>query len=939
MANTPEIAVPDFATACARAREMEKNLLSAKPSPISGSLLPEEGEELFPQEYESHTYAFLLSEAQKIERKLYMKGLQKTMQSSRQGASGAPSIDEAKMEADLHKFASVGELPQAPTLPQEKAQPPAPPVAKAPLPKLPSFPFGKKKEGKNEGQSVQPAKEAPAAMPQQGFSVTQEFRAKPPPVPQVGKETEEKQNDIVPQEAQEFEREHPGYEPPEEEESDDEKLVGPPLQETKGDEEDFIVPGKEKAPVEEGKEKFAALSEEPLSALREIPEPGQQPPAARSPSSASKLSPRLRAIIEEKLRREEERKKKEAQEAAGFEKPIEVQAEEVAPAAKQEGEMALSARERLIRKLQKEPGAAKPLKQREMPLGQEAPEPTSAGQEAGEEKGAEQEEMPGQQYPKEKEEEKREPKSLPRQSKRKSASEPQEAQEEVPAVLPKEEFPSAKANQAPASGITIQPIFPGEEAARQPQQQAKPVEESERLRRIQRIIEELSPDKYRASAISAQPAKGEPQEPRQGQPAEEGLQEEHADAKQPARGGPRKARREERAKAEGQGVKTPSRTLPVKQTPKQPSAKKGRAQASEKVPVSTKKIPEAKKALLQEQEKQQKKKSPALQEEEAPIQKKMKLQQTAKLPANKGRVLPQKPAPVQLAPLKVGKRILPGGQLAQTPAQETGAQTYVPPARQQLISKMQQKEEEAQQEESLAAQEGESQELPEEEPSGPKASDRLPPAYKQAIPKKTAYDEPVEKEATPEEIAEERRMRSQAAALEEKLRQAQALNEGQDAAQTRQPAPPQASLQPTSTSSPSAAKKTRDIAGEASLPEGKEGEMIDEAEIPKPPSEEPPASPVDYAMAKGEFKRKLEDVEVKEKALAQTDEFVEQYAKENLVWLYEIYKMGGMTREDFLQKSREKLQEAASSQQQEQEPPASNPALSNLEKELERKKK
>ena len=100
-------------------------------------------------------------------------------------------------------------------------------------------------------------------------------------------------------------------------------------------------------------------------------------------------------------------------------------------------------------------------------------------------------------------------------------------------------------------------------------------------------------------------------------------------------------------------------------------------------------------------------------------------------------------------------------------------------------------------------------------------------------------------------------------------------------------------------------RKTREISGEAALPEN-ESEPIEDSEIPKPPQVEE-VEKGEYEEAKGEFKRKLAGEEIQQKAQEQSDDMLEQYAKENVVWLYEIYKMGGVSREEFLQKMREKL--------------------------------
>jgi hypothetical protein len=1014
MPDPSDASVPDFATACAKAREMEKNLLTAKPSPISGPLSIHPDEEIFPQEYESYTYAYLLSEAQKVERTLYMKGLQTSMSSQKPGAK---SIDESKMEAELRKFAGAGELPQVPALPQEKQQAPVLPPSKA-MPgglRLPEIPLGKKKEEK--GKTAAPPPPSPS-----GFSVTQTFRAKPPAIPITpgeAHEAEEIAEESVPQEAAEFEQEHPGYQPPEEE------------PEKPGSEPDFIGPEKEPqfsakkqeegasephfaAKRQEGKTRpglsqITMDEDENLAVEREIPETSM-PQAPPSASSASKLSPRLREIIEAKLRREEERKKKEAEILEGIELKPQEEGKKEAP---QEEEIVLSARERLIRKLQKQSWQqAKPSLQPAQetvpsePHEQEAPRQPEGDMHADEGQAQLEGEPSAEEEP--------------------AKTAPQESPSARKPKLPQEESAPALPSRAPAGGITIQPIFAGEESHVQSQPE-KPAVESERLKKIQRIIEELSPDKYKAGAIAPreeQEGKGQANAkpgpiPRQMQEGDQPLPK--------AKPKLRLEQIEEEEQEEEVGPPSPKpglqkgkaapKTVP-KSLGKKPQAKK--QIAKETVPVSKKgkgKIqqkPAARKPAAVEEEmpaRQQakrtlparaepeemgeetpqeeaaptfapKKRTLPREEAQAPAPKKRLLPseeeankqeaEGAQAPAPKKRILPQAPEPEEempppkrgrvfpapqaqppvAAPIKVGKRILPGGSRPQVREEEEQvAETYVPPARQKLVPKMRQEEIE---EESVSEEETEEEPMPqkprvrmrEEETGEPALARRqaprgqeieeeqipvqkipsgLPPAYGRAIPKKAADDAPVDEEPSPEQLAEERRRQQNAAALAAKLRLAQA----------KPAAVQQAPLTP---GAPFSAKKTHDIAGEASLPEEEE-EKIDEWEIPKPLQEGQGAAPADYSMAKGEFKRKLEEVEVKKKAKEHTDEFVEQYAKENLVWLYEIYKMGGMTRDDFMQKAREKLRESSQGAVPGGGPEAENPALSNLERELEKKKK
>ncbi|MEM4348037.1 MAG: hypothetical protein QXN37_00505 [Candidatus Anstonellaceae archaeon] len=114
----------------------------------------------------------------------------------------------------------------------------------------------------------------------------------------------------------------------------------------------------------------------------------------------------------------------------------------------------------------------------------------------------------------------------------------------------------------------------------------------------------------------------------------------------------------------------------------------------------------------------------------------------------------------------------------------------------------------------------------------------------------------------------------------------------------------------------------------------------DDLEIPKPPPEETELQPSSYQEAKEEFRHKIEAESIKEKTKEEYEAMLEQYAKENMIWLYEIYSMGGIPKEDFLQKVKEKLEQdqARSSQQQPQEAP-SNPAFANLNREIDKRYK
>ena len=130
--------------------------------------------------------------------------------------------------------------------------------------------------------------------------------------------------------------------------------------------------------------------------------------------------------------------------------------------------------------------------------------------------------------------------------------------------------------------------------------------------------------------------------------------------------------------------------------------------------------------------------------------------------------------------------------------------------------------------------------------------------------------------------------------------------------------------------------KTKEIAGKAELPEQKD----DELEVPVPPPEDSEPAPQEYEEAKEGFKAKMQNEGIRAKTMEDAEAMIEAYAKENLVWLYEIYSMGGMPRADFLQRAREKMEEAglAPAQPEPSEAPP-NPALANLGKEIDKRYK
>ena len=311
----------------------------------------------------------------------------------------------------------------------------------------------------------------------------------------------------------------------------------------------------------------------------------------------------------------------------------------------------------------------------------------------------------------------------------------------------------------------------------------------------------------------------------------------------------------------------------------------------EKIPVARKAAPKLPAREAEEPEEQTpsrplRKLVPRLPVREEPEEEAEPEQAPAKL---KPRLPPREEAdeeeePVQRAPAR--RRILPGmGRTA--PATP---QTYVPPARERKQAPMPQEEaeEKEEQEEAMAAPEPEPEEI----------SPRLAPMK----PRKLVSDEaPPAEEKTREQLLQEQKM----AKMAEQLARLEA-------------------------------GKVKEVAGTAALP-------TEEEDVPLPDDEGGVPKPQEYEQAKESLRKSLEHEETARKVKQEDEATVEQYAKDHLVWLYEIYKMGGMAREDFLQKASEKYTEA---QQASPSAPAGadkdappNPALAALSKEIEKKDK
>ena len=364
--------------------------------------------------------------------------------------------------------------------------------------------------------------------------------------------------------------------------------------------------------------------------------------------------------------------------------------------------------------------------------------------------------------------------------------------------------------------------------------------------------------------------------------------------------------------------------------------------APRKLPVAAKAQPEARMHAPAKATAAAKKQAPA--REEKPDEPE---QETSQFP----RTLVQKPVPKQSSLQSAGarqpqvppyakdtsavptsserQRILPGG--VSVPS-STYAQTYVPPARPRTPPSL----------------------VREQQPSDSEpVSVKVPLGKPRMLPKKPVAIKEVE-EKTPDELEQEKLSSMPLDSVRKKLAaegQGAPSDSGQEQSDSGQDdgipspegeegkAPREGEKQKSALPARPFEQSSREISGEAALPENNEDDSLS---VPAPPPDEKPPEPApgDYSDAKEQLRRKIAEEGLKRGITAESEEMLEQYAKENLIWLYEIYKMGGMSREDFLDKVREQSHNGqpggADGNQQEQ--PA-NPALENLNRELEKKMK
>ena len=492
------ITFPSFADLGRQAREIERGMLQVKPSQISGTLQSPEDASLFPREFEDYTAAYLVSEAHKVERKIFATTYQAEIVSMPAAQAPEGVGGQKRAAEELRQFASAQPQAQGGERPAgEPAQVQPREIPKTGGFKLPIF-------GKGASAPPPPPVSRPA-QPEQAPRV-------PPQIPVV---------------AQEQEQPVPEEEKPAPESALDEAPAVRPLRPPSSYDDRMASPG----------ESAAEGAGEAESSL-------EQKPPSSALTASSKISPRLRAIIEEKLRKEEQKGSEEQVEIGKEESPAEPEPEQA-----QDEMPVMSARERLLRRLQRQKGpAAEEGKAAEQPgreiagEGEEVAIPQEeqqeqAGQEAAREEqpqeipaakksrpslsikaafGAEGEETqpePSQQgqageggaAPAQEEPRLRAPKRAvlaPPGKGRESEPQPETGRAA-------EEKPKA-ASKVRAGSITIAPIFSGEEAeGKEGGEAPAPEEGTERMERIRRIMNELSPDRVKAGVMPKRAGQGE----------------------------------------------------------------------------------------------------------------------------------------------------------------------------------------------------------------------------------------------------------------------------------------------------------------------------------------------------------------------------------------------------------------------------------------------
>ena len=326
---------PTFSELCATAREVEKNPLSIPPRPIDGKLVLDENFGIFPREFEDYTYGFLLFEAQKIERRIGADAIVSAQQGP--AASARPLTPEQQMQNDLRKFVSAQEH----ALPADNDDIAAQPLRekREPAPSAPAEVMEYERQNPTsrepsdsgdvplpaEDGVPSPEKEAARLLPAKKEGIISPPRASArvlPPFALQKKSSTISAPNIPPAmqaaPSQQAATAKPAWQssPPPAQPEPQAPSAKPSWQSSPK------IPASQPSGQDAFEPDVPAIQQSPSSSAPELPlgsEAEKKAPAGIS--SYSKLSPRLQALMEQKLRREEERAKKAREDSDIFKTP------------------------------------------------------------------------------------------------------------------------------------------------------------------------------------------------------------------------------------------------------------------------------------------------------------------------------------------------------------------------------------------------------------------------------------------------------------------------------------------------------------------------------------------------------------------------------------------------------------------------------------------
>ena len=929
---------PSFADTCEQAWRIEKKRLSITPSQISGTMIYDTSTTIFPKEYEEYTYPYLLSMARKVEQKIFVTKF--TTQAPQVSAGQVqrtvtPKIPTNAVEAELKEFVAARQVPEVSNIQEQEK------------PEMPTAEFQPPNTLIQRNAETLPAPPPVRQYVAQTAQPAQQTRITPPPItkripniPNITNAPPQPPNDN--EEEQEVAREV-------EEEKKLEIL-----------EEETSIPIQTQATKEmenEERENPAIAPERPGQTLQrnfadkeeKISAQEEKGSKLRNFISSSKISPRLRKIIEEKLRKEEEEAKvkekaKKLEPVSLPEPPPEdenetVTEEEIAPQEMPEEKQEEASLQKKSAPRTRKPHSdatttrKKPSPKKEMDaeepveeenIHQEEEEKTDEESELTEEpeeknepvEEIEEKETIGEEEEAEMETKEKEP--VEEETEERGETEKPSLDEEMPSSLAEQQAPQKISSEK----MTIRPLC---KKQKQEEEAKDEIESTERLERIQKIIRDLSPNKT-------------------------GTQEEKIPISK------QKEIVKKFAKKAATQIPTP---MPQKEVELE----------NEEEPEIIQKKP-MKKNIAKIQMETTEEETPEETVQVKPPARKIPEDMQEEEPQKKIEPILPKAAPVKALESRVKRRILPGGIVVE---KGMPIKTYVPPARKAVIPTI---EEELEEEESKPniikqkkpvfkkineeeiAETQEAEEIPrgapetdeEEETNAEEAQETIETEQEgetEEITEAKQTEEPEETEEKPRQISQEKQSLFQSkptrsASTEPipsqktsgQILQKKFVRVGMEIPTQEQIAQDERMAKMADKLARIESLKPKEIAGNAEMPSEKE-----ETEEPQTNEgqQETAIKPEEYEKAKENFKHKIEEEEEDKIMKQKAEDMLEQYAKENVVWLYEIYKMGGIARDDFLQKVREKVMEEPGENKTDQE--TSNPAFANLDKVIDKKKK